>query len=88
MEFQKTDETLFDRQFAVNFKAPFFLTQSFAKTFGKGAVVNMLDTDVTATQGSHFAYLLSKKTLAEFTCQHNSPGSAAACRVTEKSVEV
>ena len=62
-----TDEALFDRQFDVNFKAPFFLTQSFAKTFGKGCVVNMLDTDISKTQGSHFAYLLSKKTLAEFT---------------------
>lgn len=67
MEFLKTDEALFDRQFAVNFKAPFFLTQAFAKTFKKGSVVNMLDTDVVTTQGSHFAYLLSKKTLAEFT---------------------
>jgi pteridine reductase len=67
MEFLKTDEALFDRQFTVNFKAPFFLTQTFAKTFKKGSVVNILDTDVVTTQGSHFAYLLSKKMLAEFT---------------------
>ena len=63
----ETDETLFDRQFAVNLKAPFFLTQAFAKTFGKGCVINMLDTDIAQMQGSHFAYLLSKKALAEFT---------------------
>ncbi len=65
--FMDTDEALFDRQFAVNFKAPFFLTQAYAKTFGKGAVVNILDTDIVQTQPSHFAYLLSKKVLAEFT---------------------
>jgi pteridine reductase len=63
----ETNEALFDRQFGINFKAPFFATQAFAKTFGKGAVVNILDTAITDTQGSHFAYLLSKKTLAEFT---------------------
>ena len=66
-EFMDTDEALFDRQFDINFKAPFFLTQAFAKTFGKGCVVNMLDSNIVRTQGSHFAYLLSKKTLAEFT---------------------
>ncbi len=63
----ETDEALFDRQFAVNFKAPFFLTQAFAKTFGKGAVINILDTDIETNGISHFAYLLSKKALAEFT---------------------
>jgi NAD(P)-dependent dehydrogenase (short-subunit alcohol dehydrogenase family) len=66
-EFMKTDEALFDRQFAVNFKAPFFLTQAFAKTFGKGCVINMIDTDIAKVRVSHFAYLLSKKALADFT---------------------
>jgi len=66
-EFMDTDEALFDRQFAVNFKAPFFLTQAFATTFGKGCVIHMLDTYIQQNEGSHFAYLLSKKTLAEFT---------------------
>ncbi len=66
-DFMNTEEALLDRQFAVNFKAPFFMTQAFARTFGKGCVVNILDTDIAQTHGSHFAYLLSKKTLAEFT---------------------
>jgi pteridine reductase len=66
-DFFKTDEALFDRQMNVNFKAPFFLTQAFAKTFKKGSVVNMLDTDILRTRSSHFAYLLSKKAFAEFT---------------------
>ncbi len=65
--FMETDEALFDRQFTVNFKAPFFLTQAFARHFREGCVVNMLDTAVSKNRGSHFAYLLSKKALAEFT---------------------
>jgi pteridine reductase len=65
--FMDTDEALFDRQFAVNFKAPFFLTQAFAKNFGTGCVINILDTDIVRNEPSHFAYLLSKKTLSEFT---------------------
>ena len=65
--FMETSEALFDRQFNANFKAPFFLTQAFASHMGKGSVVNILDTDIVQTQGSHFAYLLSKKALAEFT---------------------
>ena len=65
--FMETDEALFDRQFAVNFKAPFFLTQSFARTFGEGCVVNLIDSDIASHHISHFAYLLSKKSLAAFT---------------------
>lgn len=69
-EFLETDEELFDRQFHVNFKAPFFLTQAFAKKFGTNTgacVINILDTDIVQNNISHFAYLLSKKTLADFT---------------------
>lgn len=63
----ETDIALFDRQVAVNFKAPFFLTRAFAGAFGKGAVVNIMDTDIVKTQGSNFIYLQSKKMLADFT---------------------
>lgn len=63
----ETDEKLFDEQMAINFKAPFFVTQAFVRYFKKGCVINMLDTSVKETQGSHFAYLLSKKALASFT---------------------
>lgn len=69
-EFMVTDEELFDRQFAINFKAPFFLTQEFARIFGHNVgvnVVNMLDTNIIGNGGSHFAYLLSKKAFADFT---------------------
>lgn len=66
--FLETDEAFLDAHFDINFKAPFFLTQSFAKaTTGKAHVVNMLDTYITRHNGHYFGYLLSKKALAEFT---------------------
>ena len=65
--FLETDEELFDRQMEVNYKAPVFMTQAFARVFGKGCIINMIDSDISRTQGSHFAYLLSKKALASFT---------------------
>ncbi len=63
----ETDEALFDRQMNVNFKAPFFMTKHFAALFGKGCIINMIDSEVSKSSGSHFAYLLAKKALAEFT---------------------
>jgi NAD(P)-dependent dehydrogenase (short-subunit alcohol dehydrogenase family) len=63
----ETDEALFDRQMEVNFKAPFFMTQAFANTFSEGCIINMIDSEIVQSQGSHFAYLLSKKALAAFT---------------------
>ncbi|MBY0406366.1 MAG: SDR family oxidoreductase [Rickettsiales bacterium] len=65
--FAETEEELFDRQMQVNFKAPVFLTQHFVRLFGKGCVINMLDSEITDTYGNHFAYLLAKKALAAFT---------------------
>lgn len=66
-ELLQSDELLFDRQFDINLKAPVFLTQAFAGQFGRGCVVNMLDSHITKTHGSHFFYLMSKKSLEDFT---------------------
>jgi pteridine reductase len=68
-EFLETTEAFFDQQHTINFKSPFFLTQAFVKACSgqKLSVVNMLDTEVENHHGSHFAYLLSKKSLADFT---------------------
>lgn len=63
----ETSPSFLKKEMAVNFDAPFFLLQGFANTFGKGAVVNMLDTKVVKNEGGHAAYLLAKKTLAELT---------------------
>ncbi len=63
----ESDPALFDQQFAANLRAPFFLTQAFARHCRQGHVVNMLDNKMHFNQFQYAAYLLSKKGLAEFT---------------------
>ncbi|MDX2074045.1 MAG: SDR family oxidoreductase [Alphaproteobacteria bacterium] len=65
--FMESDAALYEQEFRINTQAPIFLTQAFAKYVGRGAVVNMLDTKIVHHRHSHFFYLLSKKTLAQFT---------------------
>lgn len=67
MEFAETTESFFDAQFAVNFKAPVFLTQKFARARPACSVVNVVDAAAAGNGISHFAYLLSKKALLDFT---------------------
>ena len=62
-----TTPDIFDHQFGVNIKAPFFLTQAFAKQVANGAVINIVDNKIGFNQFSYAAYLLAKKCLAEFT---------------------
>ena len=62
-----TGPELFERHFNINLRAPFFLTQSFAETCGRGQVVNILDTRVSRSDPHHAAYTLSKKALLELT---------------------
>jgi pteridine reductase len=62
-----TTAELFDQQFAVNLRAPFFLTQAYAQHVGSGQVINILDNKIGFNQYQYAAYLLSKKALAEFT---------------------
>lgn len=59
-EFLETD-------MAVNFKAPFFLSQSFSTETGGGLIVNLLDTRVKKNPVEHFCYNLSKKCLYHLT---------------------
>jgi len=63
----ETDEELFDRHFTVNFKAPFFLSQQFAKRCRKGHIITMLDTKINKNDTPYFTYSLTKKALHEFT---------------------
>lgn len=58
---------LFDRHFQINLRAPYLLTQQFAKTCKHGLIINLLDRDITKHKTSHLAYLLSKKSLADLT---------------------
>ena len=62
-----TSSDLFDAQMIINFKAPFFLSQAFASLCKKGNIINIIDNKVGFNQFHYAAYLLSKKSLAEFT---------------------
>jgi NAD(P)-dependent dehydrogenase (short-subunit alcohol dehydrogenase family) len=61
------DPALFNRQWAVNFKAPYILTSAFARKCKRGHIINILDTHIVQNKVSHVSYLLSKKALAELT---------------------
>jgi pteridine reductase len=65
--FAETDPERFDRMMQIHLRAPFFLTQAFASDFKKGHVVNLCDAKIASVFVSHFAYILSKKALREFT---------------------
>ena len=64
---KETDEELFDKHFNVNFKFPYFLTKYFASKCRDGNVVNILDTKITLNQQAYSSYILSKKSLTDFT---------------------
>ncbi|WP_413205072.1 SDR family oxidoreductase [Rhodospirillum sp. A1_3_36] len=66
-DLRTTTPEMFDAQMTVNLKAPFFLTQAFAKHRTEGVVVNILDNKIGFNQYQYGAYLLSKKALADFT---------------------
>ena len=66
--FATVNVEVFDRQFDVNFKSPFFMTQHYFNNCSKGHVVNILDTKIQSNQAKNFtAYNLSKKALMHLT---------------------
>ncbi|HSC36117.1 MAG TPA: SDR family oxidoreductase [Thermodesulfobacteriota bacterium] len=66
-DFMEVTEESFNREFALNFKAPFFLSQEFSRQKSAEIIVNMLDTRVSRIEPGHFVYNLSKKALRDFT---------------------
>jgi NAD(P)-dependent dehydrogenase (short-subunit alcohol dehydrogenase family) len=66
-DFMEVTEESFDREFALNFKAPFFLSQEFSRRKSAEIIVNMLDTRVSRIEPGHFVYNLSKRALRDFT---------------------
>ncbi len=64
---EELSPTFLKQQMGVNFEAPLFLMQAFMKTFGRGSVVNLLDTAITGNSDTHAAYLLAKKNLEALT---------------------
>ncbi|MFQ5589253.1 MAG: SDR family oxidoreductase [Nitrospiria bacterium] len=66
-DFARVSPADFDQNIQLHLKAPFFLSQAFAKQCEKGAIINMLDTRVENHDTAYFAYTLSKKALKELT---------------------
>lgn len=62
-----TDAEMFDRQFAANVRAPFFLMKQFALSCQTGQIINLLDARISQPDFNYAAYTLTKKTLAELT---------------------
>ena len=57
----------FENEFTINFTSPFFLTQQFSRQQSSSMVVNIIDTRVSKTNTSYFAYNISKYSLYKFT---------------------
>ena len=67
IEFENVTQELFDRDFNVNFKSPFFISLEFSKQPGAENIINLLDTRISRIDTGHFVYNLTKKSLRDFT---------------------
>ena len=68
VSFMDTTESQFDFDMAVNFRAPFFLSQHFAlQAPEESQIINILDCRLTRVNTSYFVYNLSKQALRHFT---------------------
>ena len=66
----ETDRKAWEMQFRINLKAPFLLTQAFARQLPKGKpgrVLNIADAQINQHRPDHFAYRLTKNALVEMT---------------------
>ena len=65
--FNEQGSELFDKEMTINLKIPYLLTKAFAGVFGKGNIINFVDTKVAKNKTVHLDYILSKKLLKDFT---------------------
>ena len=65
--FNEQGSELFDKEMTINLKIPYLLTKAFARVFGKGNIINFVDTKVAKNKTVHLDYILSKKLLKDFT---------------------
>lgn len=65
--FNSTTETQFNKHIDLNVKAPFFLSQEFCRHPAAKNIINILDSYIVKNTHPYFAYLLSKKALAQQT---------------------
>lgn len=69
-QFNQIDVALWDKIFAINLRAPFQLSQAFAKQVppeGKGKIININDARIPHPNTDHFAYRLTKRGLWDMT---------------------
>ncbi|QJC27210.1 SDR family NAD(P)-dependent oxidoreductase [Anaplasma platys] len=64
---EKCSLKCFTENHNIHVRAPVFLTQYFARMCKQGKVINVVDANVKRTSTSYFSYLLSKKSLVDFT---------------------
>lgn len=66
----ETNREIWEKQFRVNLKTPFFLIQAFAQQLPQdrqGRVLNIADAQIIQHKPDHFAYRLTKHALVEMT---------------------
>ncbi|HEY6871295.1 MAG TPA: SDR family oxidoreductase [Geobacteraceae bacterium] len=67
---EEVTEALWDEQFSVNLRAPFFLARAFARRLGKegsGAIVNIADWRAVRPGPDHIPYTLTKAGIVAMT---------------------
>lgn len=68
--FSQTDVALWDTMFAINLRAPFLLSQGFARQIprdGQGKIININDARIPHVNTDNFAYRLTKRGLWDLT---------------------
>ncbi|AOW98458.1 MAG: SDR family NAD(P)-dependent oxidoreductase [Moorea sp. SIO1F2] len=68
--FAQTDVALWDKIFAINLRAPFQLSQEFAKQLPQnrnGKIININDAGIAKPDTNHFAYRITKRGLWDMT---------------------
>jgi len=55
------------RDIQVNAWSPFVLSREFARRFGRGKIINLLDTRIAGYDRSHVGYMISKRVLSDLT---------------------
>jgi NAD(P)-dependent dehydrogenase (short-subunit alcohol dehydrogenase family) len=83
-DFLNANSTSWDRAMMINLKAPFLLSQAFARALPAGRpgkIINLLDTLALRPQNHHFSYTISKFGLAGLT-------QAMAVALAERNIQV
>lgn len=66
--FLETENKDLTNNYNIHIRAPFFLTQYFAKKCqGRGFIINVIDYDIIKQSSNYYAYMLTKKSLANLT---------------------